>query len=212
MADAETESRDAVRLRGITKRFPGVLANHDVDITIRKGTVHALIGENGAGKSTLMKILYGVQRPDEGTITVNGEDVSFHSPTDAIEHGIGMVFQHFMLADNLTVLENIVLGAEKLRGIGDKARDAIAEISTVYGFRYRSRRAGRAPGRRRPPAGRDRQGAVSRCSDHHPRRADSRARAARGRRPLRQPARPQERGLHDFVHLAQARRGPRYRR
>ena len=131
---AETPSRDAVRLRGIGKRFPGVVANHDVDVTIRKGTVHALVGENGAGKSTLMKILYGVQRPDEGTITVNGEEVNFHSPTDAIEHRIGMVFQHFMLADNLTVLENVVLGAEKLRGIGDKARAAIAEISRVYGF------------------------------------------------------------------------------
>ena len=131
---ADTASPDAVQLRGITKRFPGVVANHDVDITIRKGTVHALIGENGAGKSTLMKILYGVQRPDEGTITVNGEQVNFHSPTDAIEHGIGMVFQHFMLADNLTVLENIVLGAEKLHGIGDKARDAVADISRVYGF------------------------------------------------------------------------------
>src|SRR3954469_14265917 len=137
---AETGSRGpagspgAVQLRGITKRFPGVVANHDVDITIRRGTVHALIGENGAGKSTLMKVLYGVQRPDEGTITVNGEEVSFHSPTDAIEHGIGMVFQHFMLADNLTVLENIVLGSEKLRGIGDKARQAVAEISRVYGF------------------------------------------------------------------------------
>jgi simple sugar transport system ATP-binding protein len=131
---ADTASPDAVQLRGITKRFPGVVANHDVNITIRKGTVHALIGENGAGKSTLMKILYGVQRPDEGTITVDGDDVSFHSPTDAIEHGIGMVFQHFMLADNLTVLENVVLGAEKQRGIGDKARDAVAEISRVYGF------------------------------------------------------------------------------
>jgi general nucleoside transport system ATP-binding protein len=135
MADtASPESPDAVQLRGITKRFPGVVANHDVNITIRKGTVHALIGENGAGKSTLMKILYGVQRPDEGTITVAGREVAFHSPTDAIAHHIGMVFQHFMLADNLTVLENIVLGAEKLRGIGDKARDAVNEISRVYGF------------------------------------------------------------------------------
>ena len=88
--------------------------------------MHALIGENGAGKSTLMKILYGVQQPDEGTITINGERGELHSPTDAIEHGIGMVFQHFMLADNLTVLENVVLGAEKLHGIGDEARDEIA--------------------------------------------------------------------------------------
>ncbi len=124
----------SVSVRGITKRFPGVVANHDVDITIRSGTVHALIGENGAGKSTLMKILYGVQKPDEGTITVEGRDVTFASPTDAIKAGIGMVFQHFMLADNLTVLENVVLGAERLFGIGDRARDEIRRISGAYGF------------------------------------------------------------------------------
>jgi simple sugar transport system ATP-binding protein len=131
---AATETGNDVVLRGIGKRFPGVVANHDVDITIRGGTVHALIGENGAGKSTLMKILYGVQKPDDGTIRVDGETVSFSSPTDAITRGIGMVFQHFMLADNLTVLENVVLGAEKLHGIGDDARQAVAEISSRYGF------------------------------------------------------------------------------
>jgi general nucleoside transport system ATP-binding protein len=125
---------DAVLIRGIAKRFPGVVANHDVDISIRAGTVHALIGENGAGKSTLMKILYGVQKPDEGSISVNGEQVSFGSPTDAIAHGIGMVFQHFMLAENLTVLENVVLGAESLHGIGDEARRNVGEISSKYGF------------------------------------------------------------------------------
>ena len=130
----QSGSTDAIRVRGVGKRFPGVIANHDVDITIRAGTVHALIGENGAGKSTLMKILYGVQKPDEGTLVVNGTEVSFSSPTDAIDEGIGMVFQHFMLADYLTVLENVVLGAEKLHGIGDKARDEINRISRVYGF------------------------------------------------------------------------------
>jgi ABC-type uncharacterized transport system ATPase subunit len=131
---AATETGNDVVLHRIGKRFPGVIANHDVDITIRGGTVHALVGENGAGKSTLMKILYGVQKPDEGTITVDGETVSFGSPTDAIAHGIGMVFQHFMLADNLTVLENVVLGAEKLHGIGDRARKAVEAISSKYGF------------------------------------------------------------------------------
>ena len=124
----------AVSLSGIGKSFPGVKANHDVDIEVRAGTVHALVGENGAGKSTLMKILYGVQKPDEGTIEVNGEQVAMGSPSDAIKHGIGMVFQHFMLADNLTVAENVVLGAEKLYGIGDKARAKIEEISGTYGF------------------------------------------------------------------------------
>ena len=96
-----------------------MVANHDIDFTIRRGTIHALVGENGAGKSTLMKILYGVQKPDEGTIEVDGQEVTLSTPSDAIARGIGMVFQHFMLADNLTVLENVVLGAEKLHGIGD---------------------------------------------------------------------------------------------
>ena len=88
----------AVRLAGITKRFPGVVANSDINIVVGRGTVHALVGENGAGKSTLMKTLYGMHRPDEGTIAVNGADVVFHSPADAIRAGIGMVHQHFMLA------------------------------------------------------------------------------------------------------------------
>jgi general nucleoside transport system ATP-binding protein len=123
-----------VVVRDILKQFPGVVANHDVNITIRPGTVHALIGENGAGKSTLMKILYGVQRPDAGTIEVDGTEVHFSSPTDAIKVGIGMVFQHFMLADNLTVLENVVLGAEQLHGIGDEARTEILKISDDFGF------------------------------------------------------------------------------
>lgn len=114
-----------------------MVANHDIDITVRRGTVHALVGENGAGKSTLMKILYGMQKPDEGTITVSGEQVTLHSPADAIDRGIGMVHQHFMLADNLTVLENVVLGAEKLHGIGSAARKRILEISRTYHLNVR---------------------------------------------------------------------------
>jgi ABC-type uncharacterized transport system ATPase subunit len=123
-----------VQLSGISKRFPGVVANKDIEITVARGTVHAIVGENGAGKSTLMKILYGVQQPDEGTIAINGTRLTLKSPTDAIRAGIGMVFQHFMLADNLTVLENVVLGAEKLHGIGDGARAEIRKISTAYGL------------------------------------------------------------------------------
>lgn len=122
----------AVELRGITKRYPGVVANDDVTFSVRRGTVHAIVGENGAGKSTLMKILYGVQRADEGTISVDGVAVSLHGPSEAIEAGIGMVFQHFMLADNLTVLENVVLGAEKRHGIADRARAEIERISREY--------------------------------------------------------------------------------
>ncbi|MEV6105590.1 ABC transporter ATP-binding protein [Streptomyces sp. NPDC051940] len=127
----------AVELTGITKRFPGVVANHDIHIAVRKGTVHAIVGENGAGKSTLMKTLYGMHKPDEGTIAVDGETVVFSGPSDAIARGIGMVHQHFMLADNLTVLENVTLGAEKLHGIGGAARAKIKEISDAYGLGVR---------------------------------------------------------------------------
>ncbi len=124
----------AVRLRGIGKRFPGVVANDDVNIDVRRGTIHAIVGENGAGKSTLMKILYGVQAPDSGTIEINGHEQRLGSPADAIRVGVGMVFQHFMLADNLTVLENVVLGAERMHGIGGRARARIQEISEAYGL------------------------------------------------------------------------------
>ena len=130
----EASAPVTVRLRGIGKRFPGVIANDDINIDVRRGTIHAIVGENGAGKSTLMKILYGVQPPDSGTIEINGEQVTLHSPADAIKAGVGMVFQHFMLADNLTVLENVVLGAEKLHGIGGDARAEVKRISDAYGL------------------------------------------------------------------------------
>ncbi|MDQ1599389.1 MAG: ral nucleoside transport system ATP-binding protein, partial [Actinomycetota bacterium] len=132
---AQTDA--AVELRGITKRFPGVVANRDINIVVRRGQVHAVVGENGAGKSTLMKILYGMQRPDEGSISVDGKEVSFHTPGEAIDAGIGMVHQHFMLADNLTVLENVVLGSEPTKaGMLDfaTARRRINEISDSYGL------------------------------------------------------------------------------
>ncbi|MDT4987867.1 MAG: ral nucleoside transport system ATP-binding protein, partial [Micromonosporaceae bacterium] len=127
----------AVQLRGITKRYPGVVANHDVDLTVRRGTIHAIVGENGAGKSTLMKILYGMQRPDAGEIVIDGTPVVFASPQQAIAAGIGMVHQHFMLADNFTVGENIILGAERSYGIGDRAAARIREISRRYGLGVR---------------------------------------------------------------------------
>jgi simple sugar transport system ATP-binding protein len=134
MTDTEVAASPAVALTGITKRFPGVVANSDVHLTVRAGEVHALCGENGAGKSTLMKILYGMQSPDEGTIEVNGQPAHFKSPSDAIKAGIGMVHQHFMLADNLTVLENVVLGAEGLRGIGKAAKDRVRQLARSVGL------------------------------------------------------------------------------
>src|SRR5215470_11037065 len=99
-----------LELRGITKEFPGVLANDHIDFDLRRGEVHALLGENGAGKSTLMNVLYGLYRPDEGEIRIDGQPVPLHSPKDAIERGIGMVHQHFMLIPVMTVAENVVLG------------------------------------------------------------------------------------------------------
>ncbi|MCF6736550.1 ABC transporter ATP-binding protein [Blastococcus sp. KM273129] len=130
----------AVELHGITKRFPGVVANKDIELSVRRGQVHAIVGENGAGKSTLMKTLYGEHRPDEGTILVDGRPVQFRSPADAIAAGIGMVHQHFMLADNFTVLENVVLGSEPRKGgrlDRDAARRRIDEISERYGLGLR---------------------------------------------------------------------------
>src|SRR5215204_5756378 len=109
------DERPVLELRGITKRFPGIVANDNVDFDLRKGEVHALLGENGAGKSTLMNVLYGLYRPDEGEILVKGKRVQMSSPRDAIDLGIGMVHQHFMLIPVMTVAENIVLGVEPSR-------------------------------------------------------------------------------------------------
>jgi simple sugar transport system ATP-binding protein len=127
----------AIELRGIVKRFPGVVANDGIDLAVAPGSIHAVVGENGAGKSTLMKILYGEQRPDEGSIWVRGVEQSFKSPRDAIAVGIGMVHQHFMLADNLTVAENVILGDEPgtpFRIDFGKASDRIRELGRVYGL------------------------------------------------------------------------------
>jgi len=127
-----------LELRGITKRFPGVLANDHIDLTLEKGQVHALLGENGAGKTTLMNILYGLYQPDEGEIFINGQKVTIHSPADAIAQGIGMVHQHFMLVPVFTVAENVMLGQETTRFDGFLDREAAAarvrEISEQYGF------------------------------------------------------------------------------
>src|SRR6266446_2539579 len=127
-----------LELRGITKRFPGVLANDDVNFDLRSGEVHALLGENGAGKSTLMNILYGLYTPDEGEILLRGKPIELGSTGSAIEHGIGMVHQHFMLIPVMTVAENIVLGSEPTEnGIlldYSAARARVSDLAKRFGF------------------------------------------------------------------------------
>ena len=127
-----------LELKGITKRFPGVVANDHVDFDLRRGEVHALLGENGAGKSTLMNVLYGLYRPDEGEILVNGKPVEMSSPRDAIDLGIGMVHQHFMLIPVMTVAENIVLGVEPTREKvfldEDAAEERVEQIARSFRF------------------------------------------------------------------------------
>ena len=127
-----------LEMRGIVKQFPGVLANDDVSFDLVRGEVHALLGENGAGKSTLMNILYGLYKPDAGDILVAGKSVSFSSAKDAIESGLGMVHQHFMLIPVMTVAENIVLGSEPTEaGVlldYDTARDRVRDLALQFGF------------------------------------------------------------------------------
>ena len=127
-----------MELRGITKRFPGVVANEDVDLLIRPGEVHALLGENGAGKTTLMNVLYGLYHPDEGQILVSGKPVVFQSPSDAIAAGIGMGHQHFMLVPVFTVTDNVMLGVEPTGFLGflerRKARARLVELSQRFGL------------------------------------------------------------------------------
>jgi simple sugar transport system ATP-binding protein len=127
-----------LEMRGIVKRFPGVLANDRVTFDVSAGEVHALLGENGAGKSTLMRQLYGLYRPDEGQILINGEPVVFHSPADAIRAGIGMIHQHFMLVSTLTVAENVALGLKSTREPRldlDRVAKRVAELSKTYGLK-----------------------------------------------------------------------------
>ena len=125
----------AINTNNISKSYPGVLANSNVSIQIDESSIHAIVGENGAGKSTLMKILYGMTKPDSGSIEIFNETVTMSSPKDSITLGIGMVHQHFMLAKNLTVLENIILGIDRpsLKNLGlKKYKKAIEEVMSNY--------------------------------------------------------------------------------
>jgi simple sugar transport system ATP-binding protein len=129
---------EALEMRGISKRFPGVLANDRIDLDVKSGEVHALLGENGAGKSTLMKILYGMYHPDGGEILLNGKPVTIASPNDAISLGIGMIHQHFMLVQTLTVAENVALGLPSSRAPLtdlDRVSRRILELAKLYGLK-----------------------------------------------------------------------------
>lgn len=127
-----------IEMVGITKEFPGIIANDNVTLQLKKGEIHALLGENGAGKSTLMSVLFGMYQPEKGVIKKNGQEVRIHDPNDANRLGIGMVHQHFKLVHNFTVLENIILGVETVKNgmlKMDKTRERVVELSDRYGLK-----------------------------------------------------------------------------
>mgnify|MGYP003088749157 FL=1 len=127
----------AVKMENIVKKFGSFTANDGINLTVHKGEVHSILGENGAGKSTLMNVLYGMYRPTSGQIYIKGEKVDITSPKHAIELGIGMVHQHFMLIQPFTVTENIVLGVEPVKGVKidyKLAKKKVLEISEKYGM------------------------------------------------------------------------------
>src|SRR6186997_758394 len=136
--DVPAVAAPALEMRGITKRCPGVVANDNIDLEVKPGEIHALLGENGAGKTTLMNILYGLAKPDEGTILLDGKEVTLTGPSDAIARGISMVHQHFMLVPVLSVAENIILGEETMANPvfldRNEAHRRIVELGRRFGF------------------------------------------------------------------------------
>lgn len=132
-----TQTNIALELRGITKRFGNMVANDSIHLTLKKGEIHALLGENGAGKSTLMNIVFGLYQADEGEIFINGQKATIENPSQAIEQGIGMVHQHFKLVEPFTVTENIILGMEPKKGIKVNIKEAtknVEKLSAQYGL------------------------------------------------------------------------------
>ena len=203
-------------MRGIRKEFPGgVVANDDVDFDLRRGEVHALLGENGAGKSTLMTILYGLFKYDAGEILLHGKPVSFGSASDAIQAGIGMVHQHFMLIPVMTVAENIVLGMEPRDKIflderGAEAR--VRELSEQFGLVVDPSALVSSITVGTGATCRDPEGALPRRRHPHPRRADRGADATGGRRAVRDHPQPAGGRQVDHLHQPQAQRGAGDRR
>lgn len=130
-------SEYAIEMLGITKRFPGIIANDNITLQLKKGEIHALLGENGAGKSTLMSVLFGLYQPEEGEIQKDGKKVEINNPNDANALGIGMVHQHFKLVECFSILDNIILGVETTKGgflQKDSARKKVVELSEKYGL------------------------------------------------------------------------------
>ena len=205
-------------MRGITKRFPGIVANDHVDFELRRGEVHALLGENGAGKSTLMNILYGLYEPGRGRDRrATGSPSRSRSASDAIDAGIGMVHQHFMLIPVMTVAENVVLGGEPRNAAScstrRRAEERVRDISKRFKFAVDPERARRGHRRRPAAARRDHEGALPQRRHPDPRRADRRADAPGGRRAVRDPPRAAAReGISIIFITPQARRGARDRR
>ena len=128
----------AIEMLNITKVFPGIIANDNITLQLKKGEIHALLGENGAGKSTLMSVLFGMYQPEEGVIKKDGKEVKINDPNDANDLGIGMVHQHFKLVECFSVLDNIILGVEPVGRGGflhkDEARKKVLALSEKYGL------------------------------------------------------------------------------
>jgi len=130
-----------IEMLNITKEFPGIKANDNITVQLKKGEIHALLGENGAGKSTLMSILFGLYQPDEGCIKINGEIAEINDPNDANRYKIGMVHQHFKLVETFTVLDNIILGVEETKNgllAKDNARKKVLDLSKQYHLNFKN--------------------------------------------------------------------------
>ena len=207
-ANAQDEGAPVVlRLDGVTKRFGPLVANDAISFDLQRGEVIALLGENGAGKTTLMNILFGHYVADEGSVEAFGRALPPGDPRAALDAGIGMVHQHFTLADNMSVLENIALGTQSFwKAALRPRRGAPTHRRTVRRLRprRRSRRDRRLAVGRRAPAGRDPEGALPRRHGADPRRADGRADARRDRRAVPHAEAAGRAGPVDHLHLAQA--------